>query len=134
MPMSLPPRQHRSRRGARNIRNAAIGIPIGIITIVAGIVLSLFRCGIFAEHSNEFALGVIVFCVGYCAVIFGCWSWANAKHLNDAIVIIGLAPLFLLLIPYVRLIFFFAPQLIVVGMIMMPTILIAIIAVLPSNR
>ena len=76
----------------------------------------------------------MVFFVGYFAVIFGCWSWAKAKHLNEVIVLIGLAPLALLLVPFVRLIFIYCPELIAVGMIMMPIILISIIAVMPSQR
>ncbi|MDD5350080.1 MAG: hypothetical protein PHQ12_07700 [Chthoniobacteraceae bacterium] len=127
-------RHHRSHRGARYRRNAAIGIILGITAIVCGIALVLDRRGLLLPRPTAFFSGIIVFFVGYCTVIAGCWSWVKAKALNDAILIIGLAPIFLLFIPFVRLLLFIAPQLIVVGMIMMPLILISIIAVLPSQR
>jgi hypothetical protein len=127
-------RPRRSSRGARYRRNAAIGIPGGFLLILAGVVLALFQCGIFADHSEEFMLGSLVFFLGYSTVIYGCWSWAMAKHLNDALVMIGLAPLLLLLIPYVRLVIFYAPELVAASMIMMPVIMVSTIAILPSRR
>ena len=65
-------RRHRRRhhgslieRVVRYRRNAMLGIYFGVLGIAAGVALVLFRCGIFANHDNEAALGLFVFLAGY---------------------------------------------------------------------
>ena len=58
--------------------------------------------GLFSEHADEVVLGVFVFLGGYAGVIAGCSSWAKAKGWNDAIVFIGLIPVCILVLPFVR--------------------------------
>jgi succinate-acetate transporter protein len=127
-------RRRRSHRGERYRRNAAIWISLGAVAIACGIALVLERRGFLMGRANDFVLGLVVFVAGYAAVMAGCWSWVKAKAIDDAIMLIGFGPFLILFIPFVRLLFIAAPQLIAVGMIMMPAILVSIIAVLPSQR
>ena len=57
------------------------------------------------------AIALCFFVPGYAAVIFGCSCWVKAKNWPDAVLLIGLAPLAILLVPYVRLIYRAAPML-----------------------
>ncbi len=120
-------------RTIRDRRNAFLGTYFGLAGIFAGACLAVFRFGIFADHSNEMALGMFVFLFGYSGVLAGCFWWLRAKSWNEAIVFIGLMPLGVLFIPYVRLIFLSVPSLLLVGMVMMPLILVVVTAVLPDQ-
>ena len=105
----------------------------GIAYILSGACFAIFRWGIFSDHSNEILLGFVMFLCGYCAVISGCSWWLKAKAWNGAVVFIGMMPLALLFVPYVRLIFVAAPMLLPVMMIMMPLILVVVVLVLPDK-
>ena len=128
-------RRHESQieRIVRFRRNAMLGNVFGLLAILGGIKLVLFPTGLFKDYDNETALGVLIFLCGYSGVITGCWWWAKAKGWPEAIVFIGLSPLVILFIPYVRLIFFAAPQLLSMGMVMMPLILLVTMLVLPDK-
>jgi hypothetical protein len=114
-------------------RNAILGIYFGLAGIALGVLLVLFRMGLFVDHSNEVVLGMFTFLGGYSAVLVGCWWWLRAKALNEALVFIGLMPLAILFIPFVRLIFVASPALLPMGMVMMPLILIVVVFVLPDQ-
>jgi hypothetical protein len=126
-------RESRVEKHVRLKRNALLGNYFGWAGIFAGMALTIFRWGIFETHSSEVGLGVIVFVLGYALVIFGCGCWARAKGWEEAIVMIGLLPLAILLVPYVRLIFVAAPMLLPIGMILMPMILVAVMFTLPDR-
>jgi hypothetical protein len=128
-----PPHGSKNERIVIYRRNALVGIVFGVGGIMVGVLLVLFRFGIFADHDNEAALGMFVFLFGYGGVITGCWWWLKAKDWVDAIVFIGLLPIGILFIPYVRLVFLAIPGLMPVSMVMMPLILIVVVAVLPDK-
>ncbi len=114
-------------------KRALLGIYFGLFGIGLAILLVLFRTGLFAEHSNEVALGIFVFLGGYAGVITGSGYWLKAKGWNEAIVFIGFMPLVVLLIPFVRLIFLAVPALLPGAMTMMPLILVVVVATLPDK-
>ena len=114
-------------------RNALLGIYFGLPGIFVGALLVIFRWGFFRDHSNEAVLGMFVFLAGYVGIITGCGYWLKAKQWNEAIAVIGLLPLVILFIPYVRLILIVAPTLLPVGMFMMPLILIVVVLALPDK-
>lgn len=114
-------------------RNAVIGIFFGLGGIAAGVALVLFRFGIFHHHSDEVVLGIFVFVAGYAGVITGCWWWLKAKQWIDAIVFIGLMPLGVLFVPYVRLLYLSIPALLPTGMVFMPIVLIVVVFALPDR-
>jgi MFS family permease len=120
-------------RVTRFRRNAVVAIYFGVVGIFAGVLLVLFRFGIFADHENESILGIAVFVCGYCSVIAGCGYWLKAKSWPEALVSVGMMPLIILFIPFVRLIFFFVPALLPIAMVVMPLILIVVTAVLPDR-
>ena len=114
-------------------RNALVGVYFGVAGILGGVFLVVFRVGIFADHSNELVLGIVVFCCGYCGVLAGCTSWLKAKAWSEAIVVIALMPLGVLLIPFVRLVFVASPLLLPATMVMMPLILVVVVWALPDQ-
>jgi hypothetical protein len=114
-------------------RNALLGIYFGLPGIFLGALFVIFRWGIFADHANEVVLGMFVFLAGYAGIIVGCACWLKAKEWNEALVIIGLLPLAILFIPFVRLLLFAEPLLLPVGMFMMSLILIVVVFALPDK-
>jgi hypothetical protein len=138
-PMQSGMKRPRPRHGSNTDRivlcrrNAVVGIVFGLVGIAAGVLLVMFRFGIFADHANEVTLGIFVFLFGYGGVITGCWWWLKAKDWVDAIVFIGLLPLGIMCIPFVRLIFVAVPALLPVSMVMMPIILVVVVSVLPDK-
>jgi hypothetical protein len=118
---------------SRYRRRAVLGIVSGLVGILAGICLALFRFGIFASHSDEMLLGTGVFLGGYVAVMYGCWWWLKAKEWNEAVVLIGLLPVTVIFIPFVRLIYVAVPELLPVSMAMATLILIVVVMVLPDK-
>jgi len=114
-------------------RNALLGIYFGLPGIFLGALFVIFRWGIFSDHANEVVLGMFVFLAGYAGIIAGCGYWLKAKEWNEAVVIIGLLPLGILFIPFVRLLLFAEPLLLPVGMFMMSLILIVVVFALPDK-
>jgi hypothetical protein len=114
-------------------RNALLGVYFGLPGIFLGALFVIFRWGIFSDHANEVVLGMFVFLAGYAGIIVGCAYWLKAKEWNEAVLIIGLAPLAIPFIPFVRLLLFATRQLLPVGMFMMPLILIVVVFALPDK-
>jgi len=132
------PRAKRSRESSvarivRFRRNAFLGNLIGLIGILIALSLVFFPTGLAVDPGNETALAVFIFAVGYCGVLTGCWWWAKAKAWTEGIVGIGLLPLVILFIPWVRLIYVEMPGLLPAAMVMMPLILLVIMFVLPDK-
>jgi hypothetical protein len=119
-------------RVVRFRRNALLGNAFGLAGIFIGASLVLVPLG-FGNPDNQTSAGIGVFICGYAGVISGCWWWAKAKDWPDAIVCIGLLPLGILFVPWVRLIFVVAPLLLPTSMVMMPLILLVIMFVLPDK-
>lgn len=122
-----------SERMLEDRRKARRGIGWGLCGIALGVTFVLVDFGLFSEHADEVVLGVFVFLGGYAGVIAGCARWAKAKGWNDAIVFIGLIPVCILVLPFVRSIFVVAPLLLPAGMIVMPLVLIVVLFVLPDK-
>jgi hypothetical protein len=114
-------------------RNALLGIYFGLPGIFLGALFVIFRWGIFSDHANEVVLGMFVFLAGYVGIIVGCGYWLKAKEWNEALVIIGLLPLAILFVPFVRLLLFADLLLLPVGMFMMALILIVVVFTLPDK-
>jgi hypothetical protein len=111
---------------------------LGLLGIVIGALLVLFRWGIFAEHANESVVGIFVFCAGYCSILCGCWWWLQAKNWSEALIIIGLWPAPIMCIPFVRIVFVHllaaaSPILLLLLMALTPATLVVVIAVLPDK-
>jgi hypothetical protein len=113
-------------------KKALVGVYFGVIGIGAGVVLSLFRVGIFEDHANEVVLGIFVFLAGFCGVMAGCSAWLKAKGWNEAIVFIGVMPLAVMFVPFVRILVL-ASGILPVAMVMMPIILVVVVLVLPDK-
>jgi len=120
-------------RVVRYRRNALIGNAFGLFGILVGVSLVLIPIGYAEDPDTEIVVGMFAFLLGYSGVISGCWWWAKAKGWPDGIVFIGLLPLAILCIPWVRLIFVAAPLLLPTSMVMMPIILLVIMFVLPDK-
>ncbi len=120
-------------RAAAYRKKAVVGIYFGLVGIMLGILLVIFRIGMFSRHSDEMVLGIFVFLAGYSGIIAGCSYWLKAKQWNEAIVFIGLMPLVIPLIPFVRLVLLAAPLILPAGMVMMPLILLVVVATLPDR-
>ena len=114
-------------------RNALLGIYFGLPGMFLGALFVIFRWGIFLDHANEAVLGMFVFLAGYAGIITGCAYWLKAKQWNEALVIIGLMPLAILFVPFVRLLLFADPMVLPVGMFMMSLILIVVVFALPDR-
>lgn len=113
-------------------RNALLGNLAGLLGIFGGALLTLFPV-LTVDPNTTVVIGIFVFLAGYAGVITGCWWWAKAKSWNDAVVFIGLLPLAILLVPWVRLIYLAIPMLLPMAMIMMPLILLVVMFVLPDK-
>jgi hypothetical protein len=134
------PRQHRPQRqgtpmerAARYRRNAVLGVYFGLGGIASAVALVMFHWGIFADHANEAILGYFVFAGGYVSMISGCWYWLRVKEWTESVILIGVMPLGILFIPYVRLLFLAAPLLLPAAMVMMSLILVTVVFVLPDK-
>jgi hypothetical protein len=114
-------------------RNTLLGIVLGLCGITLGISLVLFPDGISSDPSNENLPGMLVFLGGYCGLISGCWWWLKAKQCNEEVVLVGLAPVLILFIPYVRLVFVTVPSLLPLSMAIMPLILLVVVMALPDH-
>jgi len=111
-------------------RNALVGNFFGMAGILFSIALAVFRWGIFERHSEEVALAIFVFIVSYCSVLAGCWWWLQAKFCPEPLMLVGVAPLIIACIPFVRLIYLASPMILPAAMVMAPAILLTVVAVL----
>ena len=111
---------------------------LGLLGIVVGMLLAIFRWHIFATHEDEFVLGMFVFTAGYICVMAGCWWWLRAKDWSEALVIIGTWPLVIMFVPFVRIIVLrvllaTSPVLLLLVMLLTPAILFTVVATLPDK-
>jgi hypothetical protein len=124
-------------RVVRYRRNALVGIYFGLPGILLAIFLVVFRVGIFSTHESEIVLGMFVFMAADFAVLAGCYYWLKAKGQNEALVFIGVMPVGVMFIPFVRIILFRLflanPPLLVVPMVMLPLILVVVVLTLPNR-
>jgi len=114
-------------------RNALVANTFGVVGIFLALVLIFVPMGLFASRDNAYLAALTVFLPSYIAVISGCWWWVRAKNWHEAVVFIGLMPLAVLFIRYVRLIYVAVPLLLPTTMVLMPIILIGVVAVLPDK-
>jgi len=135
-----PKHRHRSHRSesliertVRYRRNSILGNFFGLAGILVAGLLFFSPVPVAQTPDGRHAIALCFFVPGYAAVIFGCSCWVKAKNWPDAVLLIGLAPLAILLVPYVRLIYRAAPMLLPVSMAFMPVIMIGVIAVLPDK-
>lgn len=119
-------------RVMRHRRRAVVGVYFGVIGILVGVFLSLVRVGLFADHANEVVVGIFVFLGGFCGVMIGCSAWLKAKGWNEAIVFIGVMPLAVLFVPFVRIIVL-TTGILPVAMVLMPLSLVVVVFVLPDR-
>lgn len=103
---------------------------LGIFVVVATILLHIPMAN---TRDNNGVVRLLIFLPSYGLVIWGCANWIKAKNWPDAVCLIGLLPLVVLFIPYVRLIYRMVPMAFPIGMALMPIIMIAVIAVLPDK-
>lgn len=110
---------------------------LGALGFVIGILLVLFRWGIFHDRQNEIILAMFAFAVGYCSIMGGCWWWLRAKVWSEALILIGVWPLPIAFIPFVRIIFVHilltSPILLLMLLVLTPAILVVVIATLPDK-
>jgi hypothetical protein len=104
-----------------------------VFGILVSAFLAMFRVGLFEDHSDEVVLSMGVYLLSYACVLTGSYWWVKAKAWNEAVVFIGVMPLAILFIPYVRLIFVAAPMVLVISMLMMPLVLVAVVVALPDK-
>jgi hypothetical protein len=131
-------RAHREHRGseierrARYRRNALLGNVLGLCGVTLGVYVVALPMGLTRDPGTEKVFGILVFLAGYCGLISGCWFWLKAKHWNEAVVLIGLAPVLILFIPYVRLLLIAVPSLLTLGMTIMPILMLVVVMALPD--
>ncbi len=133
-----PARQHHRdespiARIVRLRRNAFAANLFGCLGILAVVVTILLHIPVAGTRDGNGVVRLLIFVPSYGLVIWGCANWIKAKNWPDAICLIGLLPLTVLFIPYVRLIYRLAPLAFPIGMAFMPIIMIAVIAVLPDK-
>lgn len=121
-------------RIVRYRRNALVGNVFGIIGIFMALVLIFVPMGLFASRDSMYLTALAVFIPSYIAVISGCWWWVKAKNWHEAVVFIGLMPLGVLCIRYVRLIYIAIPLLFPATMVLMPILLVGVVAVLRTSQ
>jgi hypothetical protein len=102
----------------------------GIFVVVMTILLHIHMA---STPDDSGVVRLLLFLPSYGLVIWGCSNWIKAKNWPDAICLIGLLPLAVLGIPYVRLLYRLAPMAFPIGMAFMPIMMIGLIAVLPDK-
>jgi len=120
-------------RVVRYRRNAFVANLFGVVGILVALDFVFYPAGLFSTRDNARVAAIFLFVPSYAAVIYGAWFWVRAKGWPDAVVLIGLLPLVILCIPYVRLIYLRAPLLLPAGMTLMPILLLGVIAALPDK-
>lgn len=132
-PASARPVESIAARLVRYRRKALLGNVFGLFLVFIGIATIYFPVGIFADFENETLFGFLIFVCGYVAVLWGCRWWLKVKGWPDALIFIGLLPLTIVLIPFVRNIFFIEPDLLPLSMLLMTLILLVVTFTLPNR-
>jgi hypothetical protein len=120
-------------RTVRYRRNAFAGNVFGLAGILVSLLLFFIRLPLAQTADGRHVLALCFFVPSYASVLFGCSAWLKAKCWSDAVLLIGLLPLAILFVPFVRLIYQAAPMLLPMGMVFMPVIMIGVIAALPDK-
>jgi hypothetical protein len=120
-------------RTVRYRRNAFAGNVFGLTGILLAVGLYFLPIPLTRTADGRHVVALCFFVPGYATVICGCAYWIKAKFWPDAVLLIGLLPLAILLVPYVRLVYRLVPMLLPIGMVFMPVIMIGVIAVLPDK-
>ncbi len=120
-------------RAVRYRRNALIANLLGLMGILLALALIFLPIHLFPTRDDDRVAAIWIFIPAYAAVINGCWWWVKAKSWHEAVIFIGLMPLAVLVIPYVRLIYRFVPLLLPAMMVLMPILLIGVVASLPDK-
>ncbi len=132
-----PAKHHRDEspiaRIVRLRRNAFAANLFGCLGIFVVVVTILLHIHVASTPDGNGVVRLLIFLPSYGLVIWGCANWIKAKNWPDAICLIGLLPLMMLFIPYVRLLYRLAPMAFPIGMAFMPIIMIAVITVLPDK-
>jgi hypothetical protein len=132
-----PRRKHQKEslveRTVRYRRNAFACNLFGMGGILLAVLLVFLPIPQTRTPDGRHLIALGFFVPAYAAVIFGCSYWVRAKSWPDAVLLIGLLPLAILFIPFVRLIYRMVPLLLPFGMVFMPVIMIGVIAVLPDK-
>jgi hypothetical protein len=114
-------------------RYALLGICLGLVCIIAGTLLVVFRWNIFADHAKEVVLGIVLFLAGYSGVVGGCWFWLKAKAWMETVAFIAFLPLAVFFVPYVRLMFTATPAAVMLATATLPLVLVAVVLALPDK-
>ena len=114
-------------------RNAFAANLFGCLGIFVVVMIILLHIHVASTPDDNGEIRLLLFLPSYGLVIWGCANWTKAKNWPDAICLIGLLPLAVFGIPYVRLIYRIVPKAFPIGMALMPIIMIAVIAVLPDK-
>lgn len=131
-PTNRPP-ENSIARIVRYRRNALLGNVFGMFFVMTGISIIYFPLGLCEDFEDETLLGFLIFVCGYVGVLWGCRWWLKARGWPEALIFIGLMPLVICLIPFVREVFFVVPDLLPLSLLMMTLILLVIIATLPNR-
>lgn len=132
-PSTTRPGESVLSRLVRYRRNALIGNVFGLFLVLVGIATIYFPVGIFEDFENETLFGFLIFVCGYIGVLWGCRWWLMAKGWAEELIFIGLLPLTVCLIPYVREIIFIEPDFLPLSMFMMTLILLVVVLTLPNR-
>jgi hypothetical protein len=131
-PTNRPP-ENSIARMVRYRRNALLGNVFGLFFVLTGISIIYFPLGLCEDFEDETLLGFLIFVCGYVGVLWGCRWWLKARGWPEALIFIGLMPLVICLIPFVREVFFVAPDLLPLSLLMMTLILLVVIVTLPNR-
>lgn len=130
---SSPPIESAVARLVRYRRKALVGNIFGGFLVLVGIATIYFPVGLFNDFEDEALLGFLIFVCGYVSVLWGCRWWLKVKGWPDALIFIGLLPLTICLMPFVRDIFFIEPDLLPLSMLLMTSILLVVTFTLPNR-
>ena len=129
-------RESREQRVRRLRRNAMLWCGLGVGGIIAGASMVVFYPPTHAE-SDSWVMSLTLFLVGYSGIISGCGYWLKAKGGNENLTVIGLAPLLVLLVPFVRIFALRAivqyPMSALAVMLFFSVLLLAVVATLPDR-
>jgi hypothetical protein len=131
-PSNRPP-ESTTARMVRYRRNALLGNVFGLFFVMTGISIIYFPLGLCEDFEDETLLGFLIFVCGYVGVLWGCRWWLKARGWPEALIFIGLMPLVICLIPFVRQVFFVVPDLLPLSLLLMTLILLVVVATLPNR-
>jgi hypothetical protein len=105
---------------------------LGLAGVLLALALTFIPSAFFLMPADAQVIGLFIFVAGYAAIIYGCWWWVRAKNWVETVVLIGLSPLVVFSIPWVRLLYLI-PGVLPLMMVMMPVLMIGVVAALPDK-